>query len=380
MPEGGAAPETARSGGTDIVWHERPDFRRLTDLWGALAGGGVCSSFQTPEFLDSFFQNIAPGKCETFGVLAAHQPGASEPSALLPLIRYKKGPVRLASFPDLGVSDQNAPVLSRSLAEGGRERGQAICFDLIRGITGADLVDVQKIHGTVGETPNPLFQRPGAIDESATLYLDAEALAAAGKEPKKGVYKKAKVYFRKLQAEGVRLVEVTSPVERLEILDAMMVLREERFRSIGRQNSLKQDNRENFYRSLVGHPGAGNPTRVLVLKSDEEIVAAMVLFADDQSCNVILISIGSERWQKFSPGIVMFVQSVYWARDNGFRIYNFGTGLQAYKSRFGTVEQPTQRLLVPLTVTGWAAIRALKARKRTREILSRLTSKSEPDT
>ncbi|MCK7610593.1 GNAT family N-acetyltransferase [Roseibium sediminicola] len=379
LPECGAGLNATRCGGTDVLWHERPDFAQLTALWDMLPGGAVSSPFQTPEFLDCFFRGLAPGTCETFGVLAAHRPGAAEPCVLLPLIHYSKGSVRFASCPDLGVSDQNAPVLSRSQAGDGEAMVLAMCSDMMWGIKGADVVDVKKVHGTIGTTPNPLFHLPEAMDESATLFFDADALAAVGQgSKKKGVYKKAGASFRKLEKEGVRLVEVTSPAARLDILDAMMAMREERFRTLGRANSLKQDNREGFYRSLAGHSGSGNPIRILALKTDEELVAAVVMLAKDRFVNGILTSIGSERWQRFSPGMVMLVQSVYWARDNGIRIYNFGTGLQAYKSRFGAVEQPTRRLLVPLTIKGRAAVMAFNAKRRISDILRNLGEKSAP--
>ncbi len=67
----------------------------------------------------------------------------------------------------------------------------------------------------------------------------------------------------------------------------------------------------------------------------------------------------------------MLVQSIYWARDNNIRIYSFGTGLQAYKSRFGAMEQSTRRLLLPLTAKGHAAITALKAKQGLRETVDR---------
>ena len=360
------------SGQAGIIWHDQPDFASLQALWGALPGGAVCTPFQTPEFLDSFFRGVAPGICETFGVLSAHWNGAVEPCALMPVIRYSKGPVRFASCADLGVSDQNAPVLSQVLAGESPAMARTVCSQMLRAISGADVVDVKKLHAFIGETPNPLFHLKGGIEESATLYFDEETLAAAGQDSKRGVYKKAAASFRKLQKQGVRLVEVTGEAERLDMLDTMMALREERFRSLGRANSLKQDNRENFYRSLAGHVGKGNPTRMLALKSDDDLVAAVVMLADKETVNGILIAIGAERWHRLSPGIVMLVQSVYWARDNGIRVYNFGTGLQAYKNRFGAAEQPTRRLLMPLTVKGWIAVAALKARRRANGILNSL--------
>ena len=94
-----------------VVWHEKPGADLLRSLWASLPGGAICSAFQAPRFVECFFQEMAPAACDTFGVLAAYRPGLQDPLALLPLIRFRKGPVRIASTPDLGVADQNGPVL-----------------------------------------------------------------------------------------------------------------------------------------------------------------------------------------------------------------------------------------------------------------------------
>lgn len=369
MAGGKTGPAYPASNRTNIVWHEKPGADVLASLWSSLSDGVVCSSFQTKEFVDCFFRELAPATCETFGVLAAYWQDNPAPCALLPLIRYRKGPVRIASSPDLGVADQNAPVLSRAFANEDSAVVQAVAFDMIGAISGADVLDIRKLHASMGDTSNPLFWHPGATGESSTLFLDADALAASGTGAQKGVYKKSRASFRKIEKEGVRLVEAASAGERLEILETLMVHREQRFNSLGRRNTLKQDNRENFYRALAAQPGRDNPLKVLALKTDTSIVAAVAMLVNEGHLNGILISIGAEQWHRYSPGMVMLVQSLYWARDNNMKIYNFGAGLQAYKSRFGATEQPTRRLLLPLNAKGWAAITAVKARQHAKEML-----------
>ncbi|EAV40463.1 hypothetical protein SIAM614_05326 [Stappia aggregata IAM 12614] len=354
-----------------VVWHEQPGADLLRSLWASLPGGAVCSAFQTRQFVECFFQEMAPAACDTFGVLAAYRAGLPDPFALLPLIRLRKGPVRIASTPDLGVADQNGPVLSKALASEGEETVQAVMAAMIDAIPDADVVDIKKLHASIGSAHNPFFLHPKASAESCTLYLDADALLAAGASSGKGIYKKTSGTFRKLQNEGVQLVEATTPEERLQILEALMVCRAQRFKALGRANSLKQDNRENFYRALAAQAGGGNPLKVLALTSDGDIVAVVAMLVENGCATGILISIGPEQWHRFSPGIVVLVQSIYWARDNNIRIYSFGTGLQAYKSRFGAMEQSTRRLLLPLTVKGHAAITALKAKQGLRETVDR---------
>jgi CelD/BcsL family acetyltransferase involved in cellulose biosynthesis len=346
-----------------VVWHEKPGAELLQSLWASLPGGAVCSAFQTRQFVECFFQEMAPAASDTFGVLAAYRAGMQDPLALLPLIRFRKGPFRIASTPDLGVADQNGPVLSAALASEGNEPVQAVMSALLEAIPDTDVVDIKKLHASIGSAHNPFFLHPKASAESSTLYFDADALIAAEASSGKGIYKKTRGTLRKLQNEGVQLVEATTPEERVKLLEGLMACRAERFKALGRVNSLKQDNRESFYRALAAHAGRGNPLKILALTSSGDIVAVIASLVEEGCATGILISIGPEQWHRFSPGIVVLVQSIYWARDNNIRIYSFGTGLQAYKSRFGAKEQSTRRLLLPLTVKGRAAIMALKAKR-----------------
>ncbi|MEE4011070.1 GNAT family N-acetyltransferase [Roseibium sp. FZY0029] len=355
----------------DVVWHEQPGADVLRSLWASLPGGAVCSAFQAPQFVECFFQEMAPAACDTFGVLAAYRAGLPDPLALLPLIRFRKGPVRIASTPDLGVADQNGPVLSKALTSEGEETVQAVLAAMIEAIPDADVVDIKKLHASIGSASNPFFLHPKASLESCSLSLDADALLAAGTGSGHGVYKKVRVNFRKLQGEGVQLVEATTPEERVKNLEALIVSKAERFKALGRLNSMKLDNREDFYRALAAQPGRENPFKVLALRCGDDIVAVVAMMVEDGFATLVLISIGPEQWHRFSPGMVALVHSIYWARDNNIRNYSFGTGLQDYKSRFGATEQSTRRLLLPLTVKGHAAITALKAKKGLRETVDR---------
>ena len=354
-----------------VVWHEKPGVDLLRSLWASLPGGAICSAFQAPRFVECFFQEMAPAACDTFGVLAAYRAGLQDPLALLPLIRFRKGPVRIASTPDLGVADQNGPVLSEALASEGAETVQAVMSAMIEAIPDADVVDIKKLHVSIGSADNPFFVHPNASPESSSLFLETDALLAAGAKSGISIYKKARVNFRKLQSEDVQLVEATTPEERVKILEALIVSKEERFKALGRANSMKQDNRENFYRALAAQAGLENPLKVLALRYGHDAIAVVAMLVEDGYATLILISIGAEQWHRFSPGMVALVQSIYWARDNNIRVYGFGTGHQGYKSRFGATEQPTRRLLLPLTVKGHAAITALKAKRSFQETVDR---------
>lgn len=371
--KGGAGREPG-TGATRVTWHHAPDLAQLEELWRSLPGGAVCLPFQAPAFLDSFFRKLAPGSCEAFGILAAHRQDEAGPCMLLPLIRYRKGPVRIASCPDLGVSDQNASVLSRALVNDGPEAARSVAADMIAAVPGADVVDIKKIPPLIGDVANPLFDQPQAAGEGEALVFDGDMMAAVTRNPTRSVYKKARSNFRKLQSDGVDLCLVADALERRDVLDTMIAQRDQRFRSLGRRNSLKQDNREDFYRDLAGQAGSDTPFQILALRREDEVVAAVAMLVNGANANGVLISIGAERWHRYSPGIVVLIRSLYWSLENGVQSYSFGPGLQAYKNRFGAMEQQTRRLVAPLNATGLAAVKALHVKQGARALIERLRS------
>lgn len=352
-----------------IARHTRPSFEQLKTLWTRLEGGAVASPFQMPMFLAAFHQHIAPSTCRRPLTLLSATPNGSEaPAALLPLVTVRRGPVKVVTMPDLGLADQNAPVLSRQLAKDPHLAGEA-CDALLDAVGGGDILDIPKVSPLIGTTANPLFDGPETVEAGRTYHFDADGLAAMDAPGGKSVFKEARSKFRKLQSQGVALLEVTDPAERRALLEALLEQREARFAALDRDNSIESGNRADFYKALSEADAEDCPFKMLALKKDEEVVASVVLMVHGESANGILVSIGDVAWHRLSPGIVLVVQSLKWARENGIRNFSFGTGLQDYKKRFGAQEMPTRRLLRPLTVKGRVFATALHAKLRAKSLL-----------
>jgi len=358
-------------------YHE-PASEQLEALWNSLPGGSHYSPFQSVEFVHAFRTQIASAEDMHFAVLGASLGKALAPDMLLPVVTSRRGPCRIASMPDMGLADQNAPVMSQRLT-GDPQAARVLCRALLRSVPGADLVDMSKLSPRIGEVENPLYHMQETIEAEGTLVFDADALADAGSTSSKSVYKEARTKFRKLLKAGVELVEVTAPEERQSYLEMLLKQRADRFAALGRENSLQRPGRADFYRALAGSTGLDNPLRILALKKDDEIVATTVLMVHNGIANGVLTSMGDPSWHRLSPGIVLLIQAVNWARDHKVTSFNFGTGLQNYKHRFGANELTNRRLLLPLNVKGWVAVKALKAKKRAIEILSNMKEKSGPD-
>ncbi|MEE4011071.1 GNAT family N-acetyltransferase [Roseibium sp. FZY0029] len=346
-----------------------PSLSEMNSLWASLKGGAVSTPFQTPEFLAAFQESGQQTGASGFSVGVFTEPGESEhPLMLLPLARYQRGPIRVVGMPDFGLADQNAPVIAAGCRLSGDCRAEMIQAFLQR-IADADVVDIQKLHDRVDTLENPLSFLPETISHSSSLVLDLRSANATGNWCGKSVYKKTRSKFRKLVSEGVTLVEAVTPEERVDLFRTLAAQRRERFRQLGRVDSLGREDRSAFYLRLAAMEASPTPFKTLALKQGEETVAAMVLMMTGAQATAVLVSIGHPKWHAFSPGMVLFSKAIERAYEAGVRWFSFGTGQQEYKQRFGGDEHPSRRLLMPLSTRGRLFVGAREAHRAAQNVL-----------
>ncbi|WP_422374948.1 GNAT family N-acetyltransferase [Roseibium sp.] len=346
---------------------EAPTLPELEDLYASLAAP-VLTPFQTPQFLHALQETqCKPGEAALSVIRFSEAEGNGAPLMLLPLVRNRRGPLRVISLPDFGLADQNAPVISSAVQAPRVSLSDAVdaYFSMQED---ADLVDVNKLHPHVGKMDNPLYSQAGCVPESKTLTIDLQAGAGETDWRRKSVYKKARSKFRKLAELGVDVSEASTPEERLALFSALAAQRKKRFYQLGRVDSLQRAERTAFYRCLAGLQMADTPYTGLALKQGGDIVAAMVLLRAGDQATGVLVSIGDEQWHGYSPGMVLFAKAIDWAIDNGLRWFAFGTGEQDYKQRFGGCPQETRRLLKPLSARGRLFLRARDAHHTAQEL------------
>lgn len=350
-------------------WMEAPALPDLRRLWAALPGGAISTPFQTPEFLHAFLKTqCEPGQSDMAVVTFCDPARPDTPLMVLPLAKYRRGPMRVAEVPDFGVSDQNAPVICPEVLTrpGMLEKALQSVFAALKEV---DLVDIRKLHRHIGNAANPLFALQAGQPESCTLCLDLQGISGTTDWGRKSIYKKTRSKYRRLAEAGVTLVAARSPADRLAVFESLATQRAERFEHLGREDSLKREDRTAFYKCLAALDTNDTPLMALSLKRGDETVAAMMLLATGAQATAVLVSIGDPKWHGYSPGMVLFAKAIEWAAAKGCRRFSFGTGQQEYKQRFGGEEEQTRRLLLPLNGRGRLFVRARDAHRTAQDLL-----------
>ena len=347
---------------------EAPSPDELQDLYASLTSPAL-TPFQTPQFLHAFQETqCKPGEVVLSVMRFSEAEGNGAPLMLLPLVRYRRGPMRVIGAPDFGLADQVAPVVGAA-GQVSNDILQDAIAAYFSTLGDADLVDMKKLHPHVGQIDNPLYCQPGTAPESKTLCLDLQERSEDADWRRKSVYKKVRSKFRRLGGMGVEFTEAATPEARLDLFTALARQRRERFQQLGREDSLQRGERTAFYRCLAALQTADTPFTALALKRGQEVLACMVLLRSADQATGVLVSIGEPKWHGYSPGMVLFSKAIEWACDNGIRWFAFGTGEQDYKQRFGGRPEETRRLLKPLNARGRLFLRARDAHRTAQELL-----------
>lgn len=320
-------------------------------LWATLPGGACHTPFQSPCFLDSFVRTIAPRHGMRLHICEVRDTNTGSPVALFPYAVHKRGPVGIASVPDMGLADQAGPVLANGHSIP-QEDFRSIWAAFIGELRGVDLVDIDKIPPCIGERDNPLHRLDTCKPSGEMLALDLTAGSDA-KWRRKSVYKTVLSKEKRLSEVGVTFHQTQDPRESLDLFEALKRQRHRRFHSIGRMDSLEsRPGFSDFYRSVASNASTGGSAMAFCLKTGDDIVAAYLAFADRTVMNGVLISIGDEKWHCCSPGMVLTAKVIDWSQKNGLTTFCFGTGMQDYKLRFGGSPAGMRRLSQPLTPIG----------------------------
>ncbi|MEJ8473633.1 GNAT family N-acetyltransferase [Roseibium algae] len=333
--------------------HDAPGGDEVRELFRRLPGGAVSTPFQTPDFLRAFQANMLEGVGGSFSLYEFRRAGTSTPLMLLPILTRKRGPIRIASMPDLTLADQNAPVLAKAY-DVPPSHMPTLWATFLQNLTGADVLDFHNMTPMVEQQINPLYGLGDAAATEHLLMLDLQNDAAVAEWRRKSVFKELRSKFRKLEAEGVRFFMAETPDERLAVCKTILRQKQTRFETLGRDNLLSSKSIANLYLDLAKVPHVYSPARLFGLRTDNEVVAGLMSLSSEDMINAVLLSIGDERWHRMSPGIVLMSKVVDWAQSAGVKNFSFGTGYQRYKQRFGAEPKALKKISRSLTRAGEA--------------------------
>lgn len=328
------------------------DFMRDWRQAALRLNAGHRTAFQHDHWLGPWYQafhDVAP----LIAVISEVATGRD--IAVVPMISHIRRGIRVVEFADLGVSDNNAPILALDAAldaEAANAINKAL-IDALRALPDRfDLLRLKKMPGQIGGKPNPLVAlgRIGSSSLNGNLVLmgdDYDGYQASIKRLQ--MPRCWRVFSRHA---GARF-EIAADVARAhELLDVMDVQQQARMRKLGSPFVLNDDTHARFYREVVRQGLAEGYATVSALVCDAGVVATALGVKHGATYFLLRISHAGDSWSSCSPGLLVTERTMAALHAQGVRRFDLSIGNQAYKRRFGAERVPLTDVSVALCWRG----------------------------
>jgi len=275
--------------------------------------------------------------------------------AVVPMISHIRRGIRIVEFADLGVSDNNAPILALDAALDAAATdaiGKAL-IDAVRALPDRfDLLRLKKMPAHVGGKPNPLVSlgRIGSCSLNGNLVLtgdDYEAYRASIKRMQ--MPRCWRVFSRHA---GARFEIAADVAHARELLDVMDVQQQARMRKLGSRFVLNDDAHARFYREVARQGIAEGYAVISALVCDEAVVATTFGVRSGASYFLLRISHAGDSWSNCSPGLLVTERTMAALHAEGVRRFDLSIGNQDYKRRFGAAKVALTDVSIALSWRG----------------------------
>ncbi|WP_439408342.1 GNAT family N-acetyltransferase [Bradyrhizobium sp. DASA03076] len=314
--------------------------------------GGHRTAFQHGYWLGAWyeaFEGVAPL------IAVITDAATAKDIAVVPMFSHFRRGIRIVEFADLGVSDNNAPIVAgdANFDAAGAEAISAALVDGLRALPDRfDLLRFKKMPSYVGAKPNPLVSlgRSGSCSLNANLVLTGDDYADYQASIKRMQMPRCWRVFNR--HAGARF-EIATDVERAhQLLDVIDIQQQERMQQIGLRFVLNDAAHSRFYRDVARRGVVEGYAVISALVCDEGIVATA--FGVRYGATFYLLRIGNagKRWANCSPGLLVTERTMAALHAQGVRRFDLSIGNHDYKRRFGAEPLPLTDVTVALSWRG----------------------------
>ncbi|WP_375305819.1 GNAT family N-acetyltransferase [Bradyrhizobium sp. A11] len=324
------------------------DWRQVASRLSA----GHRTAFQHGYWLEAWYQafdDVAP----LIAVICDAATGKE--IAIVPMISHVRRGIRIVEFADLGVSDNNAPIVAPNAALDAAA-ANAIGTALVEALRALpdrfDLLRLRKMPVQVGGKPNPLVTlgRIGSCSLNGNLVLMGDDYGAYQASIKRMQMPRCWRVFDRHQ--GARFEIATDVARARELLDVMDVQQQARMQKLGSPFVLNDETHARFYREVI-HQGLDEGYAVVsALVCDEGIIGTSFGIRQGATYYLLRISHAGDSWSSCSPGLLIIERTMAALHAKGVRRFDLSIGNQDYKRRFGAERVPLTDVSIALSWRG----------------------------
>ncbi len=165
------------------------------------------------------------------------------------------------------------------------------------------------------------------------------------------------------------LVNETEDID--SVITSVFHLHEKRARQKGLDTKFVPELRQKFHQQVAQALVPQGYIKLFQLTSrNGEKIASLYCF--DYGKTLAYFQSGFDpAWSNYSPGLVILGKAIEFAIQQGYRIFDFMRGGEAYKKNWGTIDRYIYLITVLNSPKGWLYLTLLKNKKRLKTIITR---------
>ena len=308
----------------------------------AVQGGLHSTGFQTLDWLTLVYEELATSQSARPRVVIVTERNSGDVAIILPLLIEKKRTLRIARFPDLGVSLYGGPILGPAILK--KPRSMRRAWRAIRNaMRDVDVIRLERMPERIGDRTNPLQTRSGVapsrffantivVHESVDGHFGAHGMNVHANTP-------ATERTHRKQAQP-QLYRVTQPEDIARVFAALVEQQAPRKATNGEKHVFDKPAIRSFYERLVIDGSDAGLAYLFALVSDGVIVATLLGIVHDGTFTTLLMSTDGERQRGVPAARPIVVEAMKYFVARGVNRFDLGLGEVADKGDLGVHETP----------------------------------------
>jgi CelD/BcsL family acetyltransferase involved in cellulose biosynthesis len=341
-----------------IVFEQENRFDFLGREYGEVFAGSNASAFQSPVWLNSFYETLAPAKAAEPLVITVRQAG--QLMGVVPLIRRRLKGLTLVEATDLGVSDYASTVLSDPLRQA-LQTDSGLSAHFLSAIGKHDLLRIRPVlpeHANDWELllqnkPIPLGFSAHAVDLAPPFdnwRKNALDKSLSGMVARKGRrWKKQHEVVLERLAQPERIATAIADLSRM---------RTGRFDG----DPIQSTEVQGFYGSVACAGATSGHAETWIVTSDGSVAGILFGLTHQDRFLYLLIGADYETHGRHSPGLQMYDWIIEDWMARGGRCFDFTIGDEPFKEKFGTTARPMSAFLLAGSLKGRLTLSMLRKR------------------
>ncbi len=348
------------------------DFDFLSSEYADLHQRSGATPFQHPVWLTALYEELAPRRnAQKHVVTVRHEDGRL--ALVLPLVRRRRGVLRLLEFADLGVNDYAAPVLDPAAAPD-LTKDDDIARQVRRALGSFDLLRIER----VPDAPEVLLSLIAGASASRHHYdTHLMDLAETVEEWRGGLdpafVRHVERKYKRLRPKGDRRLRLVSDVAEVDaLMSRMQEFRAARFAERGGIDLVQDADCFRFYCRVARESIAAGPGRLAVLEVANEPVAVAFDVIDRDRELFLLVGYDVGKLRNYSLGLLIVDELARDAIGRGLNHFDLTVGDESYKADFGARPRPMFEIRVQPTPLGRAAVLGRTVHLRARRVAKKV--------